>query len=243
MRYSTCRSTLMVAALAALAVLGCQAAACATEGGTDLWVRTGANSLQIRRGIGITGGLGKLPTVQVMQQVAAASTNYVLSATAIPSGAATTTVITTGIESPDWYRNVTITGSAAAATSKVVIHGTSWDGLYQTETITGNGAATVPGNKPFMTVTKIAIYGVQNPGGATYSVGIGQKLGLYRPIALDTDVVCIDHKTSGASAWTAEQNGSLPSGASVNVAYGTVQPEATIGANKAYKIYYNALTW
>ncbi len=243
MRYSTYRSTLMVTALAGLVVLGCQAAAGATEAGTDLWMRTGPNSLQIRRGIGITGGLGKLPTVQVMQQVAAESADYVLSATAIPSGASTTTVITTGIQSPDCYRNVTITGTVAAATSNVVIYGTSWNGLYQTETIAGNGAATVAGNKPFMTVTKIVIYGVQNPGGATYSVGIGQKLGLYRPIQEAADVVCIDHKTSGASAWTAETGGSLPSGALVNATYGTVQPEGTIGANKAYKIYYNALTW
>jgi len=201
-------------------------------------------------GLYLTGGAGKLPIVQVMDPVAALSVDGVHAAITIPTGATVTTTVTTAITSPVTYRVLSITGSAAAALSNVVITGTDWAGNTITETITGTGAAKVIGNVAFKTVTQIVVWGVATPGGATYTIGWDDKLGLYRPItvantgtAKDGDVTEIASKASAGTAWVLTTLNVLPTGAVVNATYNTVQPETTITAADGYMITYNASGW
>jgi len=194
-------------------------------------------------GFGISGGLGKHPVVQEMNPVAALSATAVHAAIAIPTGVGIYTDTASGITNPDVYRALTITGSAAAALSDVVITGTNWAGNVRTTTITGTGAATVQGLWPFATVTNIRIYGVAAPGGATFSVGYGENLGLYQPIAADADVGQIDTIAAAGVAWVVTAGGGLPAGAAASATYGTVDPETTITAADGYLIYYNASAW
>jgi len=188
---------------------------------------------------------GKYPCAQVMEGVAALSVDGVHAAIAIPTGVLNTvwTTTTAAITSPAHYRNITITGSAAAALSKVVITGTDWAGNVRVSVITGTGAATVQGQVPFKTVTSIKVGSVAAPGGATYTIGWGDYLGLYRPIAADADVTQIMTKVSADTAWTVTAAGALPAGAAVSAANGTVLPETTITAVNGYLITYNAQRW
>jgi hypothetical protein len=201
-------------------------------------------------GMGFTGGMGGYPTVQVMDGVADADPDDVHAAIAIPTGAGESTTVTTGITDPPEYRALSITSAGAAALSDVVITGTDWAGRTQTETITGTGAATVDGNLPFATVTEIVVWGVAAPSGATYTIGFNEKLGLYRDIddqntgtALDGDVTQILTKATADTAWTITAAGVLPTGASVNATYNTVDPETTITDVDGYAIFYNACDW
>jgi len=235
----------LVTALALIIVVGLVGAGFSSLPSWDTLIRrsTTANQLTLSMGAGFDGGMGKLPTVQVMDAVADADADDVHAAINIPTGATSTTVVTTSITDPPEYRNISITGSAAAATSNVVIYGTDWAGNAQTETITGTGAATVDGNKPFKTVNMIVVYGVATPGGATYTIGFGEKLGLYRPIGATGDVSQIMTKATADTAWTVTAAGALPTGASVNATYNTVDPETTITDADGYMITYNASAW
>jgi len=234
------RSVWLWAALALL-LIGAVAWAVGVSGPMFRWVT--ATQIGVGPGIGMVGGLGKLPVVQEMNPVAAAAADSVHAAITIPTGVTAVTTVTTAITHPDVYRTVSITGSAAAALSAVDIEGTKWDGTRQTETITGTGAATVAGNLPFKTVTKIKVHGVATPGGATYTIGCTEKLGLYRPIAAVGDVGQIDTIAAAGVAWVVTAGGGLPTGASVSATYDTVDPETTITADDGYLIYYNASAW
>jgi hypothetical protein len=207
-------------------------------------------ALPMEPGLYFSGGAGRWPTVQVMDGVAALSATGVHAAITIPTGTAVYTTVTTGITSPATYRVLSITGSAAAALSAVVVTGTDWAGNTITETITGTGAAKVIGNRPFKTVTAIVVWGVAVPGGATYTIGWDDKLGLYRPIetantgtALDGDVTQIMTKATAETAWVVTAAAVLPTGAAVDAIYDTVLPETTITAVDGYMICYNASGW
>jgi hypothetical protein len=202
-----------------------------------------ANQVSMNPGVGLDGGMGKLPIVQVMDAVADADADDVLAATAIPTGASALTVVTASITDPPEYRALTITGSAAAALSVVTIYGTNWADQAQSEAITGTGATTVQGNLPFKTVSMITIAGVATPGGATFSVGFGEKLGLYRPIAATGDVSQVMTKATADTAWTVTAAGALPTGAAVDATYNTVDPETTVTNADGYMITYNASAW
>jgi hypothetical protein len=196
----------------------------------------------VQAGVGLGGGLGKFPCVQVMDAVPALSTAGVHAAITIPTGV-TATAVHVDLTSPTYYRNITITGSGAESLSAVDIEGTKWDGTRQTESITGTGAATVQGLKPFKTVTKVIVHGVAVPNAATYTIGWGDYLGLYRPISAAADVTQIALKASAGTAWVVTAAGALPAGAAVSATNGTVLPETTITAADGYMITYNASAW
>jgi hypothetical protein len=203
-----------------------------------------ADRVEMSKGTALTGGMGKLPVVQVMDAVADADSDDVLAATAIPTGASALSVVTSGISDPDVYRNVTATGSASGADGCIVtVYGTDWAGKAVSEAITLTGASTVQGNRPFAAINMITIGGVGSPGGATASVGIGEKLGLYRLIAAASDVSQIAHKATDGTAWTLNTGGQLPVGANVSADYSTVDPETTIGDADGYMITYNTAAW
>jgi len=188
---------------------------------------------------------GKYPCVQVMDAVPALSAAGVHAAIVLPTGALNTVWTTTalGITNPSYYRNITITGNDAVCLSNVRITGTDWSDNVRVSVLTGTGAATVQGQVPYKTVTAIAVGSVAVPGGKTYTVGWGDYLGLYRPIAADADVTQIALKATAGTAWIVTAAGALPAGAAVSAANGTVLPETTITEADGYMITYNASRW
>ena len=237
MKTRTLQRTLMALVLVLLIVSICWAS---TIGGRSIWTMISATELFMDRGIGFTGGMGPMPLCQTVDGVEAVDTDYVLVATTVPTSAATT--VTSGFTDPDCYRALTITGSSGTLDKTITISGTGWDGQEKSETITLVGASTVQGNLPFRTVTKAVIAADSNAAG-TVSIGIGEKLGLYRPIAAAADVVQINLKASAGTAWVVTAAGALPTGAAVSATYGTVDPESTITDEDAYQIFYNAKAW
>lgn len=111
--------------------------------------------------------------------------NAVLADTAMASGA--TTVVTTGLTSPDVPRCVTVKGNDANVTGNVVVEGKNFDNVTITETIALSGTAVVSGSKAFRTVTKVTLpaYAVANT--ERVRVGTGAKLGL--PVRLSRNSV------------------------------------------------------
>ena len=231
-----------ITALVMLVALVLAAVAWSGTVSEPLWRWVSTTVAGVQPGVGLAGGLGKFPCVQVMDAVPALSANGVHAAITIPTGVTGTAVHVDGV-SPTYYRNITITGSGAEALSAVDIEGAKWDGTRQTESITGTGAATVQGLKPFKTVTKIIVRGVAAPNAATYTIGWGDYLGLYRPIAAAADVTQIALKATAGTAWVVTAAGALPAGAAVSATYGTVLPETTITAADGYEITYNASAW
>jgi len=217
------------------------------------------DSITLDPGLGLGSTSGKLPMVQTFPTVAAAAADSVHAAITIPTGATAYTDVTADITQPDVYRCLSITGSASAALSTVEITGTTWDGSTVTDLLTGTGAATKAGHVAFKTITNIRVWGVATPGGATYTVGCTEALGLYRRIAATADVVAIDTVASAGTAWVRTAAGALPTGAAViatqvissyetysptnAVLASTVDPETSITAADAYIIYYLAKAW
>ena len=212
----------------------------ATIGGRSIWTMISASELFMDRGIGFTGGMGLMPVCQTVDGVEAVDTDYVLAVTTVPTAAATT--VTTGFTDPDCYRSLTVTGSHSSLNQTITITGDGWDGVEKSETFTLAGATTVQGFKPFKTVRK-AVIAVDANATGTVSIGIGEKLGLYRPIAADADVVQINLKASAGTAWVVTAAGALPTGAAVDATYDTVDPETTITDEDGYQFLYNAKAW
>lgn len=98
--------------------------------------------------------------------------------------------ITTGITDPDAYRTLQIVGDGTwSSSSDVFVVGEDWAGQKIIEKFTLNGTdPTVEGNKPFRSVS--SIIAEAGPGGSpTITVGTTNKLGLYTPLALTSDVL------------------------------------------------------
>lgn len=110
-----------------------------------------------------------------------ANTTVVVNAAASSATAATT--VTTGITNPDVPRVLSVTPGGTASsisTSTVTVTGTNVEGKVITDVfnITAGSTATVNGTKAFKTVTSVLIP-KQIAGGATFSVGTLNLLGLY----------------------------------------------------------------
>jgi hypothetical protein len=78
----------------------------------------------------------------------------VLAATALTGIAQT---ITSGITSPVYPKNISITGNLSGITGNVVIHGTNFKDEAISETVALNGTASVLGNSAFKTVTSVVL--------------------------------------------------------------------------------------
>lgn len=130
----------------------------------------------------------KLPTQAMLERqtwatpIVATANNIVTSGSVTNAGGAT--VVTTFAAQPDYPRNITITTggtTASIAAGTAVVTGTNFYGQAITENFTisadQNGATT--GNKAFKTVTQVSF--PQGDGtGATFTVGVGSKLGMKR---------------------------------------------------------------
>lgn len=132
----------------------------------------------------------KLPTQGVLEHQswtapATTSTGYIFANLAISSTAAVTK--TTGITNPDVARNILIqtdTSTASVSTCSAVVTGTNYfdQSINETITVSTNSAASFVGNKAFKTVSSVAFPAscANSPYTATWSVGVGTKLGLKR---------------------------------------------------------------
>jgi hypothetical protein len=108
------------------------------------------------------------------------------------TSASVTTTITTFAAQPDVPRNLTVTTGGTTADCKaanVTISGTNFFGRSISETfaIADNQAGSTAGAKAFKTVTSVSIP-AQDGAGCTYSVGVGDALGLKRCMKQAGDV-------------------------------------------------------
>jgi hypothetical protein len=186
---------------------------------------------------GYTSPYGAISLVQKTGVVQASSATYVLGATALTADAGGQDIVV-GITNPDVPRNVTATANAAGCAGDVVVTGTNWAGQVITETIALAGAAEIAGVKAFTTVTAVHLPPETHAGTDTVSIGVGNCLGLQRPIAAAGDVVEVARKATAAAEYTIEATGT------VSVANGTVD-QSGVGAivnDDRFEITYNAST-
>ena len=184
---------------------------------------------------GYTSPFGAISLVQKTGVVQASTATYVLGATALTADAGGQDIVV-GITNPDVPRNVTATANAAGCAGDVVVTGTNWAGEVITDTIALAGAAEVAGVKAFTTVTAVHLPPETHAGTDTVSIGVGNCLGLQRPIAAAGDVVEVARKAAAAAEYTIEATGT------VSVANGTVD-QSGVGAivnNDRFEITYNA---
>lgn len=181
----------------------------------------------------------KLPTQKVLEYQIV--TTPVVAATArILSGQATSasviTTVTSFLAQPDVPRNLTITPGGTTAdvpAGDVVVTGTNVWGQTITENFTflANASTVTTGNKAFKTVTSI-VFPIQDGASATYSVGIGSKLGL---------VHCT--KNAGGLAWSIfdgafeTTRGTMGSDSS-HVESNTFTPNGTMNGAKTVEVVY-----
>lgn len=142
----------------------------------------------------------KLPTQQMVEKqsfdnVAAFSTASILSANAGNTSAAAATV-STFLAQPDVARNLVITPGGATgdvASCVVVANGTDIRGqaLFENFTFPANHSTAVYGTKAFQTVTSVVFPAAceDSAFGATWSIGVGESLGVKHCMAKAGHVV------------------------------------------------------
>lgn len=101
-----------------------------------------------------------------------------------PTSAAAVT-ISTFLAQPDLPRNITITPGGTTAdvgAGDIIVTGTNIYGATITETVAvaANASAAVATTKAFKSVTSVLLPGEDSPFGATWSIGVGDVLGLDR---------------------------------------------------------------
>ena len=198
---------------------------------------TSATNAMLSGLTGYTSPYGAISIVQKTGVVQASTATYVLGATALTADAGGQDIVV-GITNPDVPRNVTATANAAGCAGDVVVTGTNWAGQVITETIALAGAAEIAGVKAFTTVTAVHLPPETHAGTDTVSIGVGNCLGLQRPIAAAGDVVEVARKATAAAEYTIEATGT------VSVANGTVD-QSGVGAivnDDRFEITYNAST-
>lgn len=168
----------------------------------------------------------KLPSQYVMDHTKL-SAPIALDADRILAGAAGATsaspvTVTTFLAQPDVARNITVlpTGTTAdVAAGNVVVSGTNILGAAISESFAfiANQSTAVVGTKAFRTVTSIVFPGEDSPFGATWDVGIGDKLGLKHcldgagyAMFLTVDAAAATGTTVTGNATALESNGFTP---------------------------------
>jgi len=135
----------------------------------------------------------KMLEYQRVSAPAAASTAYILTANdGDDSGAAAT--VSTFTAQPDVPRVLVVTPggtTADVAAGNVVITGTNIHGEAITDTLAflANASTATTGTKAFKTVSSIVFPAEDSPYGATWTVGITDKLGLKHCLAQAGDVI------------------------------------------------------
>ena len=142
----------------------------------------------------------KLPTQQVLEKQTVghpivATTNYILTTNAGPTSGAAVTV-SSFAHQPDVPRNLTITPGSTTAdvgTCTITVTGTNILGATITEdfAFAANASSATTGAKAFKTVTSIAWAASceDSPYTASWTVGVGELLGLKRCMASAGDLI------------------------------------------------------
>lgn len=122
---------------------------------------------------------------QLIENPAAASTGYYKIAQA--SSSTTETLVTSFLHLVDVARNVTITSAGVATDLEnctITVSGKNMLGASITEdfSVTANTSVSATGSKAFKSLTSISIPAACQSGaaGATFSIGMGEKLGVSR---------------------------------------------------------------
>lgn len=186
----------------------------------------------IKKNYRVNNAFESFPTIQTMVDVAAASNTAVLASTVLASGV-TTTISGASVSDPNEYRALRIKGNQAGVAGTVVITGKDRGGKVVTDRIAASGASAVDGVIPMAEVISIVLPAYV---AATdeISVGVSEKLGLYRPIESTADVVLAERKATAATEFTVES-----STGTVNATYGTVVPSGGIVADDSFKFSFN----
>ena len=133
----------------------------------------------------------KLPTQKVVEyqaiaNIAAASSNAVLTDSAGPTSASAL-VLSSGFSQPDVPRNLSVIPTATTAdvgTCTVTIAGTDIlnDAISENFAFAANASTATTGSKAFKTITSISFAAAceDSPFGARWSVGLGEKVGVKR---------------------------------------------------------------
>lgn len=188
----------------------------------------------LKKGYTADNAFVSFPTVQTMVDVAAASNTAVAAAVTLASGA--TTVISGGtVTDPGEYRALRIKGNQAGVAGTVVVTGYDRGGRVVTDRIDASGSSAVDGLVPMNTIASIT-FPARVASGDTISVGVSEKLGLYRPIVSTSDVVLMERKATAATEFTVES-----STGTVDATYGTVIPSGGITAVDTFKLSFETL--
>ena len=149
----------------------------------------------------------RLPTQQMVERqflaaVLASNATRILSANAGNTSAAAA-VVTSFSAQPDVARNLELTPGGTTASignCPVLVTGTDIKGQALTETfhVTSGSTAKVIGVKAFKTVSQVDFPALCEVGafGATYSLGIGEKIGLNKCLANAANIVFATAGTS-----------------------------------------------
>jgi len=175
---------------------------------------------------------GGFPVCQTMIDVEAASAASVVASTVLAAGA--TTDATVIADEPDCYRCASVTGNQASVAGTVIVKGYDWSRQVVTDHIIASGTATVEGVQPFDEIFEVTLPALVAAADAI-SVGVSDKLGVYRPVAgLDDDSwIALERMATGVGAWAYEATGHT-----VDSDYGTVKPSGGIVGDDSFKIQF-----
>ncbi|MEA2037191.1 MAG: hypothetical protein U9O94_06775 [Nanoarchaeota archaeon] len=182
----------------------------------------------LKKGYTVNNAYESFPTIQTMVNVAAASNDSVASAVTLASGAITT-ISGASLTDPGHYRTIRIKGNQAGVAGNVVVVGYDRGGRVVTDTIAASGASAVDGVIPMSAIASIT-FPEYVAAGDTISIGVSDKLGLYRPIESTADVVLAEKKASADTEFAVQT-----STGTVNAMYGTIVPSGTLTALDSFK--------
>lgn len=176
-----------------------------------------------------------------LQRPAAGSNTAVAAAFATSTGA---TTVTTGLTNPDVPRNLVIKpgGTAAdVASGTVTITGTNVEGKVIAEEFTtvADTVTAIVGNKAFKTVTS-AVVSAQDGAGATFSIGVGSKLGIGMRNLSSMPVKVLTRAADGTEALEDASASAFSSSAvESNTVTTTTAPDGAVG----FRVYVLNYKW
>lgn len=170
-----------------------------------------------------------------------ADNTSVLAATATSTSS---TTITTGITTPDVPRNLVVKPGGTAgdvATGTVVITGKNVEGATISETFntTADTVTAIVGNKAFARVSSIVV-SAQDGTGATFSVGVGSKLGIGMRNMSSMPIKLLARSAAGVETLEDAAASAFSTSA---VESNTVTPTTTMDGAVGFRVYVLNYKW
>lgn len=159
----------------------------------------------IKKGYAVDTYQGGFPVTDVVQFALPVTASGVLPQTDLSSGVQE---ITSGVNSPDYYSCICVSGNVSTVSGEVEITGTRLNGEVFTEVVDLDGITPVASLNPFNEVLKVKLP-AQTTSGEKVSVGGTYALGLKRPLysSLAKDIL-VEYAeldvASGVSEYTVE---------------------------------------